>query len=72
MVFQSTIPFGIGLFFTGWSLSADAALSVVLGLAGGLLAYGALHRRGGRFELPAVAGWFTLYAAFIVVVLVGS
>ena len=71
MVFQSTIPFGIGLLFTGWSLSANAALSVALGLAGGLLAYEALHRRG-RFELPAVVGWFALYAAFIVVVVVGS
>jgi len=69
MVFQSTVPFGIGLLFTGWSLSANAALSVALGLAGGLLAYEALHRRG-RFELPAVLGWFGLYAAFIVVVVV--
>ena len=65
MVFQSTVPFGIGLLFTGWALSANAALSVALGLAGGFLAYEALHRRG-RFELPAVVGWFTLYAAFIV------
>jgi tetrahydromethanopterin S-methyltransferase subunit D len=45
-------------------LTVNAAVSVALGLAGGLLAYGALHRRG-RFELPAVAGWFALYAAFI-------
>jgi cation:H+ antiporter len=67
MVFQSTIPFGIGLLFTDWALSANAALSVALGLAGGFLAYEALHRRG-RFELPAVLGWFGLYAAFIVVV----
>jgi cation:H+ antiporter len=71
MVFQSTIPFGIGLLFTGWELSANAALSIVLGLAGGLLAYEALHRRG-RFGLAAVAGWFALYAAFIVVVAVGA
>ncbi len=67
MVFQSTIPFGIGLLFTDWALSLNAALSVVLGLAGGFLAYEALHRRG-RFELPAVLGWFGLYVAFIVVV----
>ena len=67
MVFQSTIPVGIGLIFTSWHLSANAAVSVALGLAGGLLAYGALHRRG-RFELPAVVAWFGLYAAFIVVV----
>jgi cation:H+ antiporter len=67
MVFQSTIPVGIGLLFTDWQLSANAAISVALGLAGGLLAYEALHRRG-RFELPAVIGWFGLYAAFIVIV----
>ncbi len=69
MVFQATIPFGIGLIFTGWHLTGDAVLSIVLGLAGGFLAYEALHRRG-RFELPAVLGWFALYLAFIVVVVV--
>ena len=69
MVFQSTIPFGIGLLFTDWALSLNAAFSVALGLAGGFLAYEALQRRG-RFELPAVLGWFGLYFAFIVVVVV--
>ena len=39
MVFQSTIPVGIGLIFTDWELSTNAAISVVLGLAGGFLAY---------------------------------
>ena len=67
MVFQSTIPVGIGLLFTDWQLSTNAAVSVALGLAGGLLAYEALHRRG-RFELPAVLAWLALYASFIVVV----
>jgi len=71
MVFQSTIPVGIGLIFTDWNLTGNAALSVVLGLAGGLLAYEVLHRRG-RFELPAVIAWFALYTAFIVVVAVGA
>jgi len=71
MVFQSTIPVGIGLVFTDWQLSANAAISVALGLAGGLLAYEALHRRG-RFELPAIVAWFALYAAFIVIVAVGT
>jgi cation:H+ antiporter len=71
MVFQSTVPFGIGLLFTDWALSANAALSVALGLAGGFLAYEALHRRG-RFGLPAVLGWFALYAAFILVVVIGA
>jgi len=71
MVFQSTIPVGIGLVFTDWELSANAAISVALGLAGGFLAYEALHRRG-RFELPAVVGWFSLYATFILIVLLGA
>jgi cation:H+ antiporter len=69
MVFQSTIPIGIGLIFTDWSLSTNAVVSIVLGLAGGLLAYESLHR-AGRFKLPAVIGWFALYVAFIVVVVV--
>ncbi len=67
MVFQSTIPIGIGLMFTHWSLTANAILSIGLGLAGGLLAYASLHR-GRRFSLPAVTAWLCLYAAFIVVV----
>ena len=52
MVFQSTIPVGIGLLFTDWSLSGNALLSIGLGLAGGLLAYVSLHR-ARRFKLPA-------------------
>jgi cation:H+ antiporter len=71
MVFQATIPFGIGLLFTDWHLTGNAALSIVLGLAGGFLAYEALHRRG-RFELPPVLGWFALYLAFIAVVVAGA
>jgi cation:H+ antiporter len=69
MVFQSTIPVGIGLIFTDWNLSGNAAVSVGLGLAGGLLAYEILHRRG-RFEWPATIAWFALYATFIAVVVV--
>jgi cation:H+ antiporter len=71
MVFQSTIPVGIGLVFTEWDLTTNAAVSVGLGLAGGLLAYEVLHRRG-HFELPAVVAWFALYASFIVVVALGA
>ncbi len=71
MVFQSTIPFGIGLIFTDWALSGNAALSIILGLVGGFLAYEALHRRG-RFQLPAVVTWFALYAAYIAVVAIGA
>jgi cation:H+ antiporter len=70
MVFQSTIPVGIGLLFTDWSLTTNASISIVLGLAGGFLAYETLHRRD-RFALPAVATWFTLYGAYIVIVASG-
>ena len=69
MVFQSTIPIGIGLIFTHWDLDTNAVISIVLGLAGGILAYESLHR-DKRFKLPAVVAWFFLYAAFIVVVAV--
>jgi cation:H+ antiporter len=69
MVFQSMIPVGIGLLFTDWDLSGNAAVSVGLGLAGGVIAYWALRLRD-RFELPAVLAWIALYAAFIVVVAV--
>ncbi|MDX6595806.1 MAG: cation:H+ antiporter [Solirubrobacterales bacterium] len=67
MVFQSMIPVGIGLIFTNWDLSGNAILSIALGLAGGLLAYESLHL-SRRFKLPAVIGWFALYASFIAVV----
>jgi cation:H+ antiporter len=71
MVFQSTIPVGIGLMFTDWELGGNAILSVALGVAGGILAYESLHR-SGRFKLPAVIGWFALYLAFLVVVIVSA
>ncbi len=67
MVFQSMIPVGIGLIFTDWDLSGTAILSIGLGLAGGVLAYESLHL-ARRFKLPAVIGWFVLYASFIAVV----
>jgi cation:H+ antiporter len=69
MVFQSTIPVGIGLIFTDWNLSGNAALSIGLGLAGGVVAYWSLRLRQ-RFALPAVIIWGALYTSFIVVVLV--
>ena len=71
MVFQSMIPVGIGLIFTSWELNWHAVLSIGLGLAGGLLAYESLHL-GRRFKLPAVIGWFALYASFIVAVFLSA
>jgi cation:H+ antiporter len=70
MVFQSMIPVGIGLLFTDWDLSGNAALSVALGLAGGVIAYWALRIRD-RFELPAVLAWSGLYVVFLLVVALG-
>jgi cation:H+ antiporter len=71
MVFQSMIPVGIGLIFTDWELNWHAILSIGLGLAGGLVAYESLHL-ARRFKLPAVIGWFALYASFIVAVVVSA
>jgi cation:H+ antiporter len=69
MVFQSTIPIAFGLAFTEWDLDSYSLLSAGLGVAGGILAYFALHRLG-RFELPAVIGWGVLYAVFLGYVLI--
>jgi cation:H+ antiporter len=69
MVFQSTIPIGIGLIFTDWDLTGTAILSICLGLVGGVLAYESLHL-AKRFKPPAIAAWLALYVAFIVVVVV--
>ena len=71
MVFQSMVPVGIGLIFTDWELTWTATLSIGLGVVGGLLAYESLHI-SGRFKLPAVIGWFVLYASFIAAVVVSA
>ncbi len=68
MVFQSTIPITVGLLLTDWELDRFAAASVVLGLAGGVVAYIALHRRQ-RYGAAAIVAWSALYAAFLVFVL---
>lgn len=67
MVFQSTLPVAIGLAFTSWDLSGYAALSIGLGVAGGLIALATLHRVR-RFGRLAVAGWGLLYLTFFLVV----
>jgi cation:H+ antiporter len=68
MVFQSTIPIAIGLLLTGWELDRFAVLSMVLGLAGGLVAFWALRLRG-QFNAAAIIAWSALYAAFLVLVI---
>jgi cation:H+ antiporter len=69
MVFQSTIPIAFGLAFTEWELDRYAALSGILGLAGGIVAYATLHRQG-RFSGPAIAVWGVLYGVFLAYVAV--
>jgi cation:H+ antiporter len=64
MVFQSMIPIAIGLAFTVWDLDRFAVLSIVLGLAGGIVAYWALRLRG-QFNAPAILAWGALYAVFL-------
>jgi cation:H+ antiporter len=69
MVFQSMIPIAIGLAFTVWDLDRFAVLSIVLGLAGGIVAYWALRLRG-QFNAPAILAWGALYAVFLGFVIV--
>jgi cation:H+ antiporter len=64
MVFQSMIPIAIGLAFTDWDLDRFAVLSIVLGLAGGIVAYWALRLRS-QFNAPAILAWGALYAVFL-------
>ena len=68
MVFQSTIPISVGLLLTDWDLDRFAAASIILGLAGGVVAYWALHKRQ-RYDAAAIIAWASLYAAFLVFVL---
>jgi cation:H+ antiporter len=67
MVFQSTIPIAFGLLLTEWDLDKYAIVSGALGVAGGILAYVALHRQG-RFRWPAIVLWSGLFGAFLVYV----
>jgi cation:H+ antiporter len=69
MVFQSMVPVFFGMVFIEWSLDSTALFSMVLGLAGGVVAYWALRLKGS-FGLPAVAIWAALYASFIIFVTV--
>lgn len=64
MVFQSTIPVGIGLLITDWDLTHYSIVSGVLGLLGGGLAYWTLRLRG-RFEWAPVVVWLALFFAFV-------
>ncbi|MBK5111640.1 MAG: sodium:calcium antiporter [Thermoleophilia bacterium] len=68
MVFQSTIPVFVGMVFIDWSLDKYAVLSMVLGLAGGVVAYWALRRRS-EFGKISIALWAALYLAFLVFVI---
>jgi cation:H+ antiporter len=67
MAFQATMPVAFGLAFTHWDLDRYALLSAGLGIAGGIVAYWAL-RLQGRFNLPAIVAWGSLYAVFLVYV----
>ena len=67
MVFQSMLPVALGLLLTEWDLDRFAVMSMVLGIAGGVVAYWALRLRG-QFNAPAIVAWGGLYAVFLVFV----
>jgi cation:H+ antiporter len=68
MVFQSMIPIAFGLAFTSWDLDRYGIASMVLGLAGGLVALIFIARRR-EFTMPAILIWGGLYAAFLAMVI---
>jgi len=68
MVFQSTIPIFFGLVFIDWNLDHFASISMLLGLAGGAVAYWALRRKA-EFGKISIALWIIFYATFLGVVL---
>lgn len=70
MVFQSTIPIFVGMVFIDWNLDRYAVVSMLLGLAGGAVAYWALRKRG-EFGKLAIALWLLLYLSFLAMVLFG-
>ncbi len=71
MVFQSTIPVAIGMIFIDWSLDKFAILSMGLGLAGGMVAYWALRKKG-EFGRVSIAIWVLLYLTFLVFVILSG
>lgn len=68
MVFQSTIPIFFGMVFIDWKLDHFAIISMLLGLAGGAVAYWALRKRG-EFGKVSIALWALFYLTFLGVVL---
>ncbi|MCB8915484.1 MAG: sodium:calcium antiporter [Thermoleophilales bacterium] len=71
MVFQSTIPVAIGMIFIDWSLDKFAVASMLLGLAGGAVAYWSL-RHNGQFNKPSIAIWALLYLTFLAFVILSG
>ncbi|MBA3422336.1 MAG: sodium:calcium antiporter [Thermoleophilaceae bacterium] len=70
MVFQSTIPVSVGLFFTDWRLNGFAAVAAALALAGGAIALWTLRR--GEVRAPAALAWAALFSAFVIFVVVAG
>ena len=64
MAFQATLPIAFGLAFTSWELDRFGVASVLLGLAGGGVAYWSLHLRG-RFDAISIVAWTLLYGIFL-------
>ncbi|MQY04427.1 sodium:calcium antiporter [Actinomadura macrotermitis] len=71
MVFQCTIPVGVGLAFTSWSFTAPAWTAGAAALAGGALAL-VPALRGGRFGPPLIALWLALYLGAVAAILTVS
>jgi cation:H+ antiporter len=71
MVFQSTFPVSVGLFFTEWKLTGMASLSACIALTSALIVLGEItfRKRISPFTLLSGGG---LYLIYVIVLLAGN
>ncbi|MBI3592464.1 MAG: hypothetical protein HY099_03125 [Nitrospirae bacterium] len=67
MVFQSTFPVSVGLFFTDWNISGFALLSAILALASAVIVMAEIHFRGKLSPATVLSGgvFYLIYALAI-------
>ena len=69
MVFQSSIPVSIGLFFTSWDIEPINIMSMVIALASSLWLYYSIRKRNGiSYQVMLASG--SLYALFLILLAV--
>lgn len=69
MVFQSSIPVSIGLFFTSWEIKPEYIITIVIALASSLWLYYSIRKRSGiSYQVMLASG--SLYALGLILLAV--